>query len=289
MISRIVATAFILAGALANSDVVFAHDVAKRYPHVGRFRYNGAAYIEAYFTWHRPGGWTVAEPGFELDFDLQRGFFESCTSWSDLPDFYDDCVTAGVSENDPERMSFGVGTYSALFIERNREYMAIWGFGTGSLHETDFAVTWQEVKKRWGFPKDPWYMIGTGDNSSGILVDRANKLAKNASHQRRWSATSATAVAGEWKQEPEGTYYYSDAGQHVAELLGPSGADFDLYLFKWNGSSWIRVAASATYSTNERVAYSGTAGYYTWNVHAYSGSGAYQVFIDYPSPPGAAP
>jgi streptogrisin C len=60
-------------------------------------------------------------------------------------------------------------------------------------------------------------------------------------------------------------------------VSGPSGADFDLYLQRWNGSTWATVAQSTSPGANESVSYSGAAGYYRFVVQAYSGSGAYTL------------
>jgi streptogrisin C len=83
--------------------------------------------------------------------------------------------------------------------------------------------------------------------------------------------------------EPDGTYYQSTgSGTHVGCLRGPGGSDFDLYLQKWNGSGWADVAEGITPTENEDVSYDGTAGYYRWVVHAYSGSGSYTLGISRP-------
>jgi streptogrisin C len=85
-------------------------------------------------------------------------------------------------------------------------------------------------------------------------------------------SSGATAV------QPNGSYYQSTAsGAHTGCLDGPSGADFDLYLQKWNGSAWADVASGTTPNPDETVSYNGTAGYYRYVVHAYSGSGAYTL------------
>jgi streptogrisin C len=77
---------------------------------------------------------------------------------------------------------------------------------------------------------------------------------------------------------PNGSYYYSSvSGAHRGCLDGPSGTDFDLYLQKWNGSAWAVVAQGITSAADENVTYNGTAGYYRWRVHAYSGSGSYSL------------
>ncbi|GLZ33508.1 hypothetical protein Lesp02_56960 [Lentzea sp. NBRC 105346] len=78
--------------------------------------------------------------------------------------------------------------------------------------------------------------------------------------------------------QPNGSYYYSgSSGTHSGCLTGPSGTDFDLYLQKWNGSAWTTVASAESSSSSETISYSGTAGYYTWQVYAYSGSGSYTL------------
>ncbi|MEV4413616.1 S1 family peptidase [Catellatospora sp. NPDC049609] len=78
--------------------------------------------------------------------------------------------------------------------------------------------------------------------------------------------------------QPDGSYYQStSSGTHRGCLVGPSGTDFDLYLQKWNGSAWANVATGGTPSNAESVTYSGTAGYYRYRVHAYSGSGSYTL------------
>lgn len=92
------------------------------------------------------------------------------------------------------------------------------------------------------------------------------------------SGTGASAI------QPNGTYYYSSvSGTHTGKLTGPaSGADFDLYLQKWNGSAWANVASGTGSTASENVTYSGTAGYYQWKVTSYSGSGSYTLCISHP-------
>jgi subtilisin family serine protease len=89
---------------------------------------------------------------------------------------------------------------------------------------------------------------------------------------------------GAVQYQPSGTYYYSSiSGTHKGWLRGPtSGADFDLYLQKWNGSTWVNVASGTSATSNEDVTYSGTAGYYMWQVYSYSGSGSYNFWMQRP-------
>src|SRR5215210_5390683 len=60
---------------------------------------------------------------------------------------------------------------------------------------------------------------------------------------------------GSSQYQPNGTYYYSSvSGTHKGCLVGPtSGADFDLFLLKWNGSSWVIVARSESATSNETI------------------------------------
>lgn len=90
-------------------------------------------------------------------------------------------------------------------------------------------------------------------------------------------ATGAAAI------QPNNSYYQTTVtGTHRGWLYGPTGSDFDLYLQKWNGSTWANVASATTTSNNETITYSGTSGFYRWRVLAYSGSGSYQLYIQRP-------
>ncbi|MEJ2852023.1 MULTISPECIES: S1 family peptidase [unclassified Saccharothrix] len=94
---------------------------------------------------------------------------------------------------------------------------------------------------------------------------------------------NGSLASGGQAYQPGGSYYQSTvSGAHVGCLVGPTGADFDLYLQKWNGSSWVVVAKGDSPEANESVTYNGTPGYYRYRVHAYSGSGAYTLGITNP-------
>jgi hypothetical protein len=68
-------------------------------------------------------------------------------------------------------------------------------------------------------------------------------------------------------------YSASVTGAHTGRLTGPSGTDFDLYLEKWNGSSWAIVARAEGTTSSEYISYVGTSGSYRWRIRSYSGSG----------------
>jgi subtilisin family serine protease len=96
--------------------------------------------------------------------------------------------------------------------------------------------------------------------------------------------TGSLSGTGDFDYQPDGTYYFSGvSGTHRGWLRGPaSGADFDLYLQKWNGSSWVIVARGESATSNEDIVYSGTSGYYRWEVYSFSGSGSYNFWRSAP-------
>ncbi|MFJ3534852.1 M4 family metallopeptidase [Streptomyces sp. NPDC090109] len=90
-------------------------------------------------------------------------------------------------------------------------------------------------------------------------------------------------TSGQTAVQPDGSYYYAaTSGTHTGCLRGPAGQDYDLYLQKWNGYGWTDVAVGGTATADENTSYYGTAGYYRYVVHAYSGSGAYTLGLSAP-------
>ncbi|MCG5212059.1 S1 family peptidase [Streptosporangium sp. KLBMP 9127] len=83
-------------------------------------------------------------------------------------------------------------------------------------------------------------------------------------------------------QPTGGSYQSTVSGTHRGCLDGPNGVDFDLYLQKLSGSTWVTVASGTSPNPDETVSYNGTAGTYRYRVHAYSGSGSYTVGITRP-------
>lgn len=94
--------------------------------------------------------------------------------------------------------------------------------------------------------------------------------------------TGSLSGSGDYDWQPNGTYYFSGSGTHRGWLSGPSSSDFDLYLYRWNGSSWSIVARSTSSNSEEEITYNGSSGYYTWRIHSYSGSGSYAFWLDRP-------
>ena len=85
--------------------------------------------------------------------------------------------------------------------------------------------------------------------------------------------------SGDNEYEPQGTYY-SGNGNETGYLEGPANADFDLYLYKWNGSGWSQVASSTSPNSSEEINYNGTSGYFYWEVYSYSGSGSFDFYLE---------
>lgn len=92
---------------------------------------------------------------------------------------------------------------------------------------------------------------------------------------------SGSLSNGQSEAQPNGTYYQSGAGAQRGWLVGPTNADFDLELYRWNGS-WQKVAEGISSNSEEYVEYNGSSGYYYWRVRSYSGSGSYDLWIQTP-------
>ncbi len=97
------------------------------------------------------------------------------------------------------------------------------------------------------------------------------------------SYTGSLSGTGVSQIQPGGTSYVSSvSGTHSGVLTGPGSSDFDLYIQKWNGSTWTQVGSSETATSNESINYSGTSGTYRWSVLSYSGSGSYTFCLKKP-------
>ena len=95
---------------------------------------------------------------------------------------------------------------------------------------------------------------------------------------------SGTLSFGGSAIEPGGkSYTAASPGRHEAWLDG-SGGDLDLYLQRWNGSTWVNVASATTTAADERISYLATlTGQFRYRVVAYSGSGSYSLCFTAPA------
>ena len=86
-------------------------------------------------------------------------------------------------------------------------------------------------------------------------------------------------------REPNKRYFKTNKnGEILAELVGPlsSSIDLDLYLYKWNGKKWEKVAKSISNSSHEYISYTAKKGeYYTYIIQSYKGKGNYKMYLDY--------
>lgn len=122
----------------------------------------------------------------------------------------------------------------------------------------------------------PWHAVNEG-TAQKVFAKYAGSggVTQTGSLASGGSATAPSASPG---------YLQAGAGTFALQLSGPSGADFDLYLYKWSGSAWIKVAASEGSTSSESVSYNGAAGYYYAQVKSYSGSGSYTLTYTFPQP-----
>ncbi len=101
---------------------------AEFYPNTGGFYYNGRLYAAAYMKWNSQGPWVSNEPGYEHDLKVHEinYFTSSCTTFTNLPDGYDDCPTAGCC--DQNGIVFSFGSFDAELIQTNTWYSGGWYF-----------------------------------------------------------------------------------------------------------------------------------------------------------------
>ncbi|MFK7927200.1 MAG: M4 family metallopeptidase [Myxococcota bacterium] len=123
--------------------------------------------------------------------------------------------------------------------------------------------------------QDAWAEVGVGSPSS-TTTGSSGCSGYTTNSTGSLSGTGSSAV------EPGGTYYYAGSGTHAGCLSGPSSADFDLELYRWNGSGWSKMASSTSSTSSETISYAGSAGYYYWKVLSYSGSGGYDFGLTKP-------
>lgn len=89
---------------------------------------------------------------------------------------------------------------------------------------------------------------------------------------------TGTLSQGQVAVQPQGSSFTASSGTVTGQLSGPSTADFDLYLQRWNGSSWVYVASSEGPGSTETVRYEvRQQSTLRWVVYAYSGGGSYRL------------
>lgn len=128
-----------------------------------------------------------------------------------------------------------------------------------------------------------WHVMVRGYSAySGVSLVATWDTGSSAPCSNCTRYTGSLSGSGQAQVQPDGNYYTSGAGIQRGWLEGPANADFDLELYRWSGSSWVRVARSINTGSSEQVAYNGSAGYYYWRIVSYSGSGSYQFWMQQP-------
>ncbi|GAA4702656.1 S1 family peptidase [Phytohabitans rumicis] len=96
------------------------------------------------------------------------------------------------------------------------------------------------------------------------------------------TVTGALSQTGARQSQPNGRFFRSGAGTQTACLDGPSGADFDLLLQRWNGRNWQTVARASGPSADEQLTFAGNAGVYRYRVQSDRGAGEYTLGFSTP-------
>lgn len=109
------------------SVLLSLHAAAAVRPAGGDLYYDGAYYADSVFYWTSPGPFSGSGPGYEHDLAVDDGIYGACTSFTNLPNGYDDCITAGISDP-PGFIIFSFGSYNANEIQANTVYYGGWYF-----------------------------------------------------------------------------------------------------------------------------------------------------------------
>ncbi|WP_374437630.1 M64 family metallopeptidase [Inhella sp.] len=131
-----------------------------------------------------------------------------------------------------------------------------------------------------------------GANFSVVVTNSRGSVTSNNATLTVRSVGGGTTVSGNlasggkasFPSASPGYHYSANGGSFSATLSGPAApVDFELFLYKWNGSAWAVVAKSEGPTSQESISYSGTAGYYYWEVKSYSGSGGFTLRYSLPN------
>ncbi len=92
---------------------------------------------------------------------------------------------------------------------------------------------------------------------------------------------SGSLASGGTAYQPSASGFSYTGGTITGKLVGPvsSTIDFDLYLDKLSGTSWVQVAKSDGATSAETITYSATSGSYRFRVVSYTGSGSYTLTV----------
>jgi M6 family metalloprotease-like protein len=121
-------------------------------------------------------------------------------------------------------------------------------------------------------------------SDSGLSISQISSPASSISFTVAAASSNGDTYNGNLSSggqaiQPNNSYFQHGGGTISLTLTGPSGANFDLFLQRWNGSSWVNVAQSTSTTANESLSYSANNAYYRVLIRAISGSGNYQLVV----------
>lgn len=167
------------------------------FPNAGDLYYNGGNFVDAFLRWDNPkwvdgdgcgdvplGVRDIHCSTYEHDLELNRSWFQAldpipgarefCTTWSDIPLFYDDCPTAGILDT-KGKIILSFGTYKANLIEAGREYYGAWTLHhqNSSTPSTPITLFGQEGEYR--RCETIWCIFQIDDHQAGRVTTTWNR------------------------------------------------------------------------------------------------------------------
>lgn len=118
---------------------------------------------------------------------------------------------------------------------------------------------------------------------SGLNISQISSPASTISFQVAAASSgdtySGSLTAGSQAIVPNNSYFQYNGGTLRLTLSAATGTNFDLFLQRWNGTSWVNVAQSTAANSNESLSYAASSGYYRAIVKSVTGAGSYQLNI----------
>ena len=168
-------------------------------PNAGDLYYNGGNFADAFLRWDNPkwvdgdgcgdvplGVRDIHCSTYEHDLELNRSWFQAldpipgarefCTTWSDIPLFYDDCPTAGTLETE-DKIVLSFGTFKANLIDAGQEYYGYWSFHHQTSRTSNFETPVRLLSQegRYRGCATIWCIIGIGGHQAERVATTWNR------------------------------------------------------------------------------------------------------------------